>query len=117
MRDDDDAYAVDVDVEIAGLELEIEDISRDQRFAKWVGTVIIIGVIVIGPRYLDQTGVVALAGAVAVVSGIKEHLWRNRSRQAHDQMVALKLWAQAEHQNGRRAMRIVRSVDALSDSR
>lgn len=117
MQDDDDAYAVDVDFEIAGIKLEIEDSRRDQKWAGWFGVAGIVILFVFGPIYLDRTDMFTGGAAIFVLLGIKDHLYRNRLRQAHDQLVNLNLWAQSELQSSRRVMRIVHAMDDLPPSR
>ena len=107
----DEEYAVDVDLEISTLTLVIEDIERDSRFGLVGATICLVGLIGFGPSLIGRVETYIVVAALFVLLGVKDHLWRMRTRQARDQIVSLKLWASAELQSGRRAMRVIHAID------
>lgn len=104
-------YEVDVDVEIAGIRLEIEDTKRDMKWASRLAVVFMLALIVFWDVYLSRTEAFICGATIFILVGVKDHLYRIRLRQAHDQLVNLILWGQADDQNSRRIMRVVRAIE------
>lgn len=107
-------YAVDVDLEIARLSLEIEDTQRDMKVSLWVMSAAMIAIFTFAPRYLGTPEIVTLSAAVMVIAGLKEHLYRNRINQARSEMQIFKLLIASELNRGRHTARILRFVSDLS---
>lgn len=85
---------IDVELEIAGLEVEQLDLKRDMKANVWIGGAVVAAIIGSGPSwlgYLSTAEVIpCLVGAVVYV-GLAEKLNKIRLAQIHDQLVLLHL--------------------------
>ncbi|WP_134724829.1 hypothetical protein [Paracoccus luteus] len=107
---DDVMYAVDADAEIAGLELEIEDIRRDIRWCGALGAVGLVLLLSFGDHFVPAQAVYIGCATIVVLAGLKEHLHRNRMKAAQSELNILKLLTRAELHRGRHTGRILQVI-------
>lgn len=87
-------HPVDIGFEIAGLEIERDDLKRTMRFAQWVLICSMICIVALGPTwagYLSKDGSISVGVGMVVLVGILEKLDRHRLASIHDRIIDLRL--------------------------
>lgn len=85
---------VDIEFEIAGLEIERDDIRRDMRFGQWVTLGALATIYGFGPSwlgYLSKDATVSMMVGLGVLVGVFDKMNRHRLTQLHDRIIDFRL--------------------------
>lgn len=114
-----DIAPVDIDSEIAALEVERDDLKQDAKWARWLIPLFGIITVSLSPSYLgfitaDQTLIVIAAATVYI--GITEKQRQARFNQIRSEINQLKLWVLEHHRSEFRTAAVLQTVQGqISD--
>ncbi|GEM_PF-6374823 len=110
-----DIAPVDIDIEIAALEVERDDLKQDARTGRWGAPIAGLVIFGSGPsfmQYFSTDQMLILLSAAAIYIGITEKLRSYRFNQINSEINHLKLWLEADKSSAMRTMRVARLVEA-----